>query len=73
MSRSLLTGEWAQQLDSARDLIVHTRVPEKYMLIDLENGRVFRGTLEGESYWEELPSQEAIFQIDMVRQNSGLL
>ena len=73
MSRSLLTGDWAEQLETARELTVHTKAPEKYMLLDLENGRCFVGTKEGESNWKELEGDEASYMLEMVRQHSGIL
>jgi len=73
MSRSLLTGDWAEQLETARELTVHTKAPEKYMLLDLENGRCFVGTKEGESSWKELEGDEASYMLEMVRQHSGIL
>jgi hypothetical protein len=73
MSRSLLTGDWAEQLETVRELKVCTKAPEKYMLLDLENGRCFVGTKEGESCWKEVESDEAGFMLETVRQNSGMM
>ena len=73
MSRSLLTGETAKELDKARDLIVHTRVPNKYMLIDLEDGKIYRGTESGDSSWQELDVTEAGFQLEQLKLVSPFL
>ena len=73
MSRSLLTGETAKELDTARDLIVHTRVPNKYMLIDLEDGKIYRGTESGDSSWQELDVTEAGFQLEQLKLVSPFL
>jgi len=71
-NRSLLTGEWANELDIARTLVIKSKAPAKYMLVDLENGKVYRGTESGESSWQELPVDEAAFQLDTVRQDIGI-
>lgn len=34
------------------DLIVHTKSPEKWMLIDKETGEIYQGNPEG--YWDRL-------------------
>jgi len=34
------------------DLIVHTKSPEKWMLIDKETGKIYQGNIGG--YWDRL-------------------
>jgi hypothetical protein len=66
--RKVLSGSWNYQvsdnkikeLDSSIHLAVITKVPEKYLLIDLENGKMYRGSNEnnkhipGYKLWKEV-------------------
>lgn len=46
-SRKLINGEEAEELDSAITLIIYTRSPEKYKLIDMETGEEYIGCKNG--------------------------
>jgi hypothetical protein len=66
--RKILSGSWdyqvfdskIEELDSSVHLAVITKVPEKYLLIDLENGKMYRGSNEnnqhipGYKLWKEV-------------------
>ena len=41
-----------KELESAVELIVKTRCPEKWLLVDRETGQVFQGTNKG--HWDRL-------------------
>jgi len=48
-----------EELDKPVDLVIHTKSPEKWMLIDRETGQTFQGNANGK--WDRL---------DLVRSNS---
>ena len=48
--RELITGEQAKDFDKAVDLTVHTKCPEKWLLVDLETGQMYRG-MEKPNKW----------------------
>lgn len=41
-----------KEFDEAIDLVVHTKCPEKWMLIDKETGEIYQGNIGG--YWDRL-------------------
>lgn len=41
-----------KELDEPIDLVVHTKSPEKWVLIDKETGEVYQGNVGG--YWDRL-------------------
>ena len=49
-SRVLLDGEEIKVHEDIVDLSIHTRVPEKWILIDMETGQVYRGSDNQEKY-----------------------
>lgn len=49
-SRVLLDGEEVKVHEDIVDLSIHTRVPEKWILIDMETGQVYRGSDNQEKY-----------------------
>jgi hypothetical protein len=42
--RRLLSGEEVSEYENAVDLTIHTKCPEKWLLIDLETGQEYRGS-----------------------------
>lgn len=46
------SGEEIEVLNSPIDLIIHTKVPSKYVLIDQETGEIYIGNKNG--YWEKI-------------------
>jgi hypothetical protein len=66
--RKILNGSWTydtnelevQELNESVHLAVITKVPEKYLLIDLETGKIYRGSnsnndyLPGYKLWKEI-------------------
>jgi len=42
----------SKELVKPIDLVVHTKCPEKWMLIDKETGEVYQGSIGG--YWDRL-------------------
>lgn len=45
------------ELDEAIDLVIHTKVPAKYILIDTETGQVYKGSEKGR--WDKLSQQDS--------------
>jgi hypothetical protein len=41
-----------KEFDEPIDLLVHTKCPEKWLLIDRETGQTFQGNAKG--YWDRL-------------------
>jgi hypothetical protein len=52
MKRYLKSGVEIEILPSPIDIIIHTKVPTKYVLIDEETGQQYRGNEEG--YWSKI-------------------
>ena len=50
--RFLKSGVEIEVLSSPIDLIIHTKVPSKYILLDEETGQIYRGNKEG--YWQRI-------------------
>jgi hypothetical protein len=49
--RKLLNGSTVSELDEAVDLIIHTKAPGKYKIIDLETGEEYVGSeIKNESF-----------------------
>lgn len=54
-TRTLLDGKTVTELEKARTLTVHTKCPEKWLLIDLETGERYTGyTTPGPSHWKKI-------------------
>jgi hypothetical protein len=49
-TRQLLDGEEVKVHEEIIDLSIHTRVPEKWIIIDMETGQVYRGSDNQEMY-----------------------
>lgn len=53
--RKLQDGTEVPELDEAKTLVVKTKCPEKWLLIDLETGERYRGfTSEGKNDWNKV-------------------
>lgn len=54
--RKLFFGNKVKSLDQPIDLIIHTKVPEKWILIDLENLKIYRGQMKKNKYglWKRI-------------------
>ena len=54
--RKLLDGTEVQELNESVELIVKTKCPNKYKLIDLETGEEYIGNSPGEHklYWKKI-------------------
>lgn len=46
LKRKLKNGQEVEELQEPVALIIWTKVPEKWEIVDLENGKVFRGDKE---------------------------
>ena len=46
------TNKDYEELVKPIDLVVHTKCPEKWMLIDKETGEIYQGNVGG--YWDRL-------------------
>lgn len=56
--RTLLTGEEVKELSEAKTLIVKTKCPEKWRLIDMETGEQYTGHwTEGKNSWKKLTKE----------------
>lgn len=54
--RKLLNGKQVVEYNSAIDLTIHTKAPEKWMLIDMETGQKYIGSDKPNLYgkWKRL-------------------
>ena len=54
--RKLINGREVDELDSAVDLTIHTKCPEKWLLIDLETGQEYVGSEKPNLYgkWKRI-------------------
>ena len=54
--RKLLDGREVEELDEAVDLTIHTKCPEKWLLIDLETGQEYVGVPKPTKYgkWKRI-------------------
>ena len=41
-----------EEFDKPIDLIVHTKCPDKWLLIDRETGEIYQGNIDG--FWDRL-------------------
>jgi len=48
--RNLLNGTEVQENDTPIDLIVHTKAPGKWKLVDMETGQEYVGSIEINQY-----------------------
>ncbi len=48
--RKLLNGEFVPEYDKAIDLTIHTKAPQKWLLIDMETGQEYVGSAEPNEY-----------------------
>lgn len=58
--RKLLNGKEVQELDQPTTLIIHTKCPEKWKLIDMQTGQCYTGTTNSKLYkhWKEHDKEE---------------
>jgi hypothetical protein len=49
-SRKLASGGEVPELDDVVELTIHTKAPGKWVLIDMENGRMYQGSARGLGY-----------------------
>jgi len=65
--RNLINGLIAEEYEKAVELKVITKCPGKWILVDLENGRMYQGTNTeteyGKWYWYNNPENENIVEI----------
>ena len=56
MKRKLLDGTEVIELESATELVVKTKCPNKYKLIDMETGEVYIGNQPNEHHrhWKKI-------------------
>jgi hypothetical protein len=54
--RKLLTGKYVEDFEKAVDLTIHTKCPEKWLLIDLETGQEYIGSEKPNLYgkWKRI-------------------
>ena len=58
--RVLLDGSEAEEYEKATDLTIHTKCPEKWLLVDLETGQEYRGSAEPNLYgkWKRVKDRQ---------------
>ena len=55
MNRKLIDGSEVPELAEARELVLKTRCPEKWLLIDRETGEIYTPyTTPGPSQWKKI-------------------
>jgi len=59
--RKLINGQEAEEFDYAIDLTIHTKCPEKWLLIDLETGQEYMGSSKPNLYGKWKRIKDAIF------------
>ena len=71
--RKLLNGAEVQENDSPIDLIVHTKAPGKWKLIDMETGQEYIGSPEMTQYghWIRVKDKHVVAEMDIVRPKHG--
>lgn len=54
--RKLINNQYVQELENAVDLTIHTKCPEKWLLIDMETGQQYIGSDKPNLYgkWKRL-------------------
>jgi hypothetical protein len=58
-TRKLLDGKFVTELEEPITLNVHTKCPEKYMLVDMETGQKYVGRItKGKSSWKKIKSND---------------
>jgi len=58
--RKLINGKTAEEFDEAVDLTIHTKCPEKWLLIDLETGQEYIGSTKPNLYGKWKRVKDAI-------------
>ena len=71
--RDLIGGGKAIELDNPIDLIVHTKAPNKWLLIDMETGQHYIGSNEETQYghWVRVKDRDTTSQMDLVKPKYG--
>jgi len=64
--RTLLDGREVEAFDAAVDLTIHTKCPEKWLLIDLETGQEYIGSEKPNLYgkWKRIKDVEKNYKQD---------
>ena len=59
-TRTLLDGKEVEEFEKAVDLTIHTKCPEKWLLIDLETGQEYLGSNKPNLYgkWKRIKDAE---------------
>ena len=70
--RKLLDGSEVEDLDSPIDLIIHTKAPAKWKIIDLETGQEYIGDAEPHATFAEVLRKKVSFgKIGQWRKTKG--
>lgn len=59
-TRILIDGSEVEEFDKAIDLTIHTKCPEKWLLVDLETGQEYRGSEKPNLYGKWKRVKDAI-------------
>ena len=57
--RKLVDGTWAQELDQPVNLVIKTKCPSKWKIVDMETGKAYIGTYKNKKfqYWEPVDNE----------------
>ena len=59
-TRKLIDGSEAQELDQPIKLLIETKCPSKWKIVDMETGQAYMGTNNNEKfqYWQPIDEQQ---------------
>ena len=60
--RKLVDGTWVQELDEPVDLVIKTKCPSKWKIVDMETGKAYIGTNKNKKfhYWQPVDDERLL-------------